>query len=356
MFFSCALCAFSLPGVIQTIPDESGTFVYYRDASFQRESYFGIIYYNDETYGVRYFAPAVTDVYPLEPKKEVEILFSVDPQKKYVELTGERFLNSITPDDTSIVNYLHDMMYELNARRRAAGIVEKRLSVPQEFEEFGGNVSIVFEPQIPLFNIKSISTSGGKPVFTLVTAGKLVSADDDSFSEFEGLPLKIDGKSRAEKIKPAKKCEFSFSKYPEFTQKIELDKNWHQSADNLYVLGSKGGVSDNAILAMDILDFSHIESRSEKRLILDTLKRNFLLGKEASYPYAELSKVRKVSSAEIYENIFYNDVSKTFTKDFKVIEELDENKTAVMTLTVFYGVYSQKSRYFDAIVESYSVE
>ena len=51
-------CLFALPGVQQLLPDQSGQFVYYRDSSFDRESYVGIIYFDEATYGLRYFAPA----------------------------------------------------------------------------------------------------------------------------------------------------------------------------------------------------------------------------------------------------------------------------------------------------------
>ena len=49
--------AFALPGFIPFFQDESGEFVYYRDYSFNRESYVGFLTYDDATYELRYYAP-----------------------------------------------------------------------------------------------------------------------------------------------------------------------------------------------------------------------------------------------------------------------------------------------------------
>ena len=38
---------FAVPGVESFIPDSSGEYVYYRDYSFERESYVGVLYYDD---------------------------------------------------------------------------------------------------------------------------------------------------------------------------------------------------------------------------------------------------------------------------------------------------------------------
>ena len=133
LFFSLFSCLFALPGVTKKIPDLSGQFVYYEDKSFERESYFGIIFYDEGTYGLRYFAPSKTDVNPLLPKKDIQILFSLDITKKYVELTGERIISAITPEDTDIINYLHDMLiaqrYAILNRHIIASMILSRLGI-----------------------------------------------------------------------------------------------------------------------------------------------------------------------------------------------------------------------------------
>ena len=44
---------FAVPGFESYLPDASGQYVYYRDYSFTRESYIGILTYDEATYQVR---------------------------------------------------------------------------------------------------------------------------------------------------------------------------------------------------------------------------------------------------------------------------------------------------------------
>lgn len=340
--------SFALPGVAQSIPDSSGQFVYYRDYSFERESYFGAVFFDDGTYGVRYFAPAVTNTYPMQPKKDIYILFSLDSQKKYIELTGEKILTPVSPSDTDLINYLHDMLYELTSRRQKAGIIEFSCTIENDYDQFGGLVQIEFDPFIPLFNIKNIKDKENKTVFKLITLGQLTSSNDDSFSAFEGLPLKIQDTEHSLKLtRSAKRTTIEFSKTSEHTQKINLDSQWTASAENLYTL------SNSAILVFDIINTSTM-SESEQNQFYNNLIRKINLGKEASYPYYEVQRVEKTKNSQKFTNIFYNDLSKSFTKDYKIFTTLKDNSIAVLTLTVFYGAYSANSKYFESILKSYS--
>ncbi len=344
-----SVSVYALPGITQSIPDVSGQFVYYKDTSFERESYFGIIYYDEGTYGLRYFAPARTDVKPLLPKKDIHILFSLDSTRKYVELTGERILSAVTPEDTDIINYLHDMIYELSARRRKAGIIENTASIEQDYEQFGGTVTINFDSLIPLFNIKNINDSQGKSVFSLYTQGQLKNSQDQSFSTFEGLPLKTDDTTHQLELKKAKTKKISYTKEKPVTQKIILDSQWQAKAENLYML------SNYAVLALDVIDISAV-NESEKEIYINTLKRKFNLGSEDSYPYSELTKISNIKNTQTFQNLFYNELSKSFTKDLKIITALGNDKYALMTLTVFQEAWSRNSKYFEKIIASYSVK
>lgn len=352
LFFSLFSCLFALPGVTKKIPDLSGQFVYYEDKSFERESYFGIIFYDEGTYGLRYFAPSKTDIKPLLPKKDIQILFSLDITKKYVELTGERIISAITPEDTDIINYLHDMLYELTSRLQKAspnGFIEDKITVPQEFEQFGGEVKVNFDPLIPIFNIKSIEDSTGKIVFNLVTAGQLSSSSDENFSAFEGLPVKTEDQHSFSLNKKAEKQKITYKKTSGFTQKITLDSQWTAKAENFYTL------SNSAILAFDVIDLSKTDS-AQKENVSNTLLQKFTLGTDGTYPYSQLQKLETSASGTKVSNLFFNDISKSFTRDFKILTQLDENHLAIMSLTVFQGVYSKNSKYFDSILKSYSAK
>ena len=76
--------AYSLPGMIQYIPDNSGEYVYYSDKSFTRQSIVGFLYYDDSTYAVRYYAPA--DSKNKLMAKDITLYFSVDPEANHLEL------------------------------------------------------------------------------------------------------------------------------------------------------------------------------------------------------------------------------------------------------------------------------
>lgn len=352
LFFSLFSCLFALPGVTKKIPDLSGQFVYYEDKSFERESYFGIIFYDEGTYGLRYFAPSKTDIKPLLPKKDIQILFSLDITKKYVELTGERIISAITPEDTDIINYLHDMLYELTSRLQKAspnGFIEDKITVPQEFEQFGGEVKVNFDPLIPIFNVKSIEDSTGKIVFNLVTAGQLSSSSNENFSAFEGLPVKTEDQHSFSLNKKAEKQKINYKKTSGFTQKITLDSQWTAKAENFYTL------SNSAILAFDVIDLSKTDS-AQKANVSNTLLQKFTLGTDGTYPYSQLQKLETSASGTKVSNLFFNDISKSFTRDFKILTQLDENHLAIMSLTVFQGVYSKNSKYFDSILKSYSAK
>jgi len=53
------------------LPDASGEYVYYRDSSFNRESYIGFLYYDDSTYEARYYAPPTESL----AEKNIDMLF-----------------------------------------------------------------------------------------------------------------------------------------------------------------------------------------------------------------------------------------------------------------------------------------
>lgn len=351
--------AFSIPGVQAHIPDLSGEYVYYKDSTFERDTYFGILFYDEGTYGARYFAPEKISDSDYFPKKDIQILFTLNPEKDYVELTGERIITRVTAEDTDLVNYIHDIVYELSARRKKAGLITESASVEQTYEQFGGFVTINFDAIIPIFNVKNISKADGSVVFSIITAGKLSSSNDTSFRDFSGLPNKITDNVHV--FSPdlnLKKQTFSFTKSVETadsseiktaTQTLTLDENWTQSMENLWSL------NQSAILAVDIIQ--NPESNSD--VFFNQLKRKMTLGIDNSYSMDfEIKACGNLSEKNdfIISTTFYNALSKSFTKDFKILTKLTDDSVAFFTLTVFYGPYSKNKNYFNSIIESYSVK
>ncbi len=337
----------ALPGVTQYIPDNSGEYIYYKDNSFQREAYIGFLYYDDGTYSVRYYAPAIKDTKNTQVEKEIEILFSLDPKKDYVELTGERILSSVTAEDTDIVNYMHDMMYELSARRKKQGTVSSVQTSQQDYAQFGGLVTIGFDPLVPIFNIKSISSSDGTTVLQSVEAGQLVSSQDKSFSSFKGFPKNFtDTKHQLKVKKNLKKANYEYKLDDERTQTIILDTQWSQSMDNFFLLGN------SAILTMNIVK----APANSPITFSDLLTRKLILGTENSYPDWSRLKITKSDKRTVIENTYYQPLSGSVTKDFKIITPLSSGNYALLTLTVFTGAYLPNTDYFTAIINSYTIK
>ena len=237
ILFCGAAATFALPGFTSFVPDTAGEYVWYRDNSFARESYIGLLNYDDTSYQIRYYAPA--DRSTAQPEKELAILFALNPQADYIDMTGEKIITEVNPgseDDVDILNYLHDIIYEFSARRIKAGQLDSTpISLSQEYEQFGGKVTINFDSLVPLFNIKNIKASDGTVIFSCVTFGRIISGQDTSFEDFHGLlaakpyhaPLK-------NKIK-GKTAKFT----TQDGQKITLDTNWQAAADNMWIFGEE---------------------------------------------------------------------------------------------------------------------
>ena len=233
----CGVAAFALPGFDPFVPDTAGEYVYYRDYSFARESYIGILNYDDKTYQIRYYAPISREI--VSPEKEIAIVFSVNPDSDFLDMTGEKIITDFdyySEDDIDILNYLHDILYEFSSRRiKLFELKDKEVTSVQEYDQFGGKVSICFDSLIPLYNIKSIKLADGTPVLSCITFGRIIDGEDTSFSDFKGLvaaksyhapsKTKIKGKSK----------KFTTSD----GQTITLDSNWEQPMENCWMFGEE---------------------------------------------------------------------------------------------------------------------
>ena len=238
----CQVAAtFALPGYTPFVPDTAGEYVYYRDYSFTHETYIGILNYDDTSYQIRYYTPANRDF--AVPEKSIALLFSVDPETAFFDMTGEKIITDIDPygDDVDILNYLHDILYEFSSRRiKCDELGAQPVFSTQEYEQFGGQVEICFDSLIPLFNIKSIKNKqDGNIAFTCVTYGRIINAQDTSFEDFKGLlPSKPYHAPTVKKVK---------GKSKKFTtqdgQTITLDSNWEQKMDNLWMFGEEASIS-----------------------------------------------------------------------------------------------------------------
>ena len=336
--------AFALPGFTPFIPDTAGEYVYYRDYSFARESYVGILNYDDTSYQIRYYAPASRELAAAE--KDISILFSVNPDSDFMDMTGEKIISDIDPnseDDVDVLNYLHDILYEFSARRiKLFELADKPVNSTQEYDQFGGKVTITFDSLIPLFNIKTIKLADGTVVFSCITFGRIINSEDKSFENFMGIipaepyhaPTKTKIKGKSKKFKTAD------------GQTITLDTNWEQAMENCWVLGDEAFLTiasvpvyfeDEAINNTFVLrritestggsyiDFEHIE------LNVDNKKH--------------LTKIIAQSTQPETESVVY--IIKELTTDPS--KELN----SYISLAAYEYSYLEKSSYYTKLLKSF---
>lgn len=333
-----ALNIFALPGITQYIPDASGEYVFYRDSSFKRTSYVGFICYDERTYAARYYSPF--DFENALPETDISLYITVDETKDHMEFTGETMNGVTTENDTEIVNYLHDLLYEFNSRRQKANVNNTdSLTVTEDFAQFGGNVSVVYNALIPLFNIESIKAADGSFLFQLVTMGALVNSQDTSFNTFKGFDRQTKDTTYKFTSNPkAKKVNASFEDL-----KITIDNQWTQDMENMWELG------ENALLVLNTIEIP--EGYSEQ-LFYDTLTRKLLLGTQDSFANIPRNSITKKDNKTIIMNVYYQPATNTGLRDFKIIVKTKKNGYRYVALTTYENVYDDNRDYFNKIIDS----
>ena len=349
--------AYSLPGVTSPAADTSGEYVFYSDKSFSNESYVGFLYYDEGTYAIRYYSPASANSKNPRLEKDICVYITLNPQNEKIEFTGEKIVGASTLEDADIVNYLHDLFYEFAERRQKITLDfenTKKVTVNQDFAQFGGNVIFLMNPYIPIFNLESIKSATGKELFKIQTSGRLSSSDDPSFLGFKGLTdLPQDKERKFKGDKKAKALTASFQSKlsgaeKDFlvTQEVTLDKRWQKSMDNLWLLDDFALLSFNIITKPDSLSEEEFMNYMSRRLVQST-KQSYAVWQKMKFSHDEAS----IKS----ENIFYQPQSKNVTKDIKILTKVSPQVYAYLTLTIFDSVYESNKKYFDSIISSYKI-
>ena len=287
VIFVISLSVFSLPGFEENLPTESGEYVYYRDFTFAKETYIGFLYYSEDSIGVRCFSNGNFDV---------TILFSMDKSKDYIELTGERIVTQVTPKDVEIVNYIHDMIYELSSRRKKVqnefltlneqnSPVTKQFVVDQDFVQFGGQVQIVFDGSLPIFNLESITDIySTKVLLKAVTMGTLADSADTSFEKFTGFettPL-------VQEVVKKKKLSRKEQKLFEETKQV-YDSSWQKVDSMPGEFKTLGDVALYWEFPLEIIQDTSDKKSSET--VFNYFARNNRLSANGSYVYLPESSV-----------------------------------------------------------------
>lgn len=354
-----AVNLFSLPGFSSLIKDSPGEYVYYQDNTFERKSYIGFLTYDEKTYAIRYFAPA--DINNKKPEISVKIYFTIDSTADHIELTGEKIISSRTPDDTQIINYIHDMFYELNSRRiKASDIMDKEFlhedvdfmhtgfQKKEDFMQFGGKVILTYDNSIPLFNLKLIENLANNKEFFVVTTGKIKSSADTSFDDFIGFSEEYNDKKHVFKLnKKAKKLDFK----NEDGQYLLLDSMWNQTMENLWLC------QDIALISTGKIPFETQNKKDSptEKLASPFIIRQFLQSSENSYidwNTIEISNTEKECSIKSF---FYQPSSKNISFNIKKLNRKDSDSFLFFTLTTFKSIYEKNEKYFNSIIENYSI-
>lgn len=355
---NCWLTAlFAMPGFQSFIPDFSGEYVYYKDSTFTRESYIGILYYDDSTLELRYAAPKSKTL--SLPEKEIDLLVSIDPNSETILMTGERINTKLMPnaEDTDIVNYLHDILYEFNARRRKVdNVTDQNVKSSQDYAQFGGDVLITFDAKIPLFNIKNIENGKGEKVLEIATFGQLTSSEDKSFINFYGFP---EPEAQTVTISPTlpaiKKPKTPKSKRYRFEkQAVVLDENWEQKMDNFWTLG------DDSLVTISQIPVS-TENRLQNEIFI---LRKMLQSAENSYTNllkTELSYNDRKCQYKIRE-VIYQPLSATNIINTKLLTSQQPKKGFIsetstnfdyFSISTYEEPYNKAPTYFEKIVKNY---
>ena len=335
--FLLSLSAFALPGE-QVISDTSGEYIYFEDNTFKTETYIGFLYYNPETYAIRYYSPLNKKTKTQE--KSITLYLTVDSTKEKLSITGEYIVGASEQEDTEIVNYLHDLFYELTERRKKVSFSKlELLESEEEFLQFGGDVIITYNPLAPIFNIQTITSKSGTILLNLRHVGLLSSSGDKSFEAYTGNIKEKDQKRTVKKQKTTP-YEASYS-----NTKCTIDTSWTQNAENFYLYGN------NALLMLNSTALPKELEDSPELFMLLLFRKLATCPKENIIPWHSVSIKQKSDSSTEVSLLVIDTKEQTATRVFHTLIK-NGNSIDYAMLSVFDGAYQKDRSYYNSILES----
>jgi len=341
--FVSTLCVAALPAVNSYIPDASGEYVYYQDTTFARPTYVGFLHYNSSEYALRYYAAA--DSKTAQDEVEVEVLISINPENEKLEFTGELVVKD---GESTLINYMHDLFYDLTAKRKKSGDVAGLTDVTtNEFiDYFGGAVVMKFNSLVPIFNVKSIQNDAGEEQLKLVTVGALQDSQDTSFDDFKGFPSKMADKKRKAPKASKKTVTAQYAGVESGSMmSVKIDESWKNSVLNIWLQGNAA-----------VLNFACLTlPEGDEKLLEAYVMRSLLRSSDHSYIDYRTANIKPLSDGfEISANYYLSKDSSVQHDTQRLVKAA--NGYNYMRLTVFDSLYQKKKSYYDSIVTSFSVK
>jgi hypothetical protein len=327
----------------------SGDYVVYRDWSWEIATWVGFLQYDETTFGALAVSP--------DSGANVSILFRCEIVDGKMILTGQQIISAITPKEVATVNYLMDLLPEIyewraDAAKRgtkvspgkdASSSVAPRSSLlPSAVRtafaapNFGGDVVCTWVPEVPVFNLSSMSGKDGKMRLSLERMGRIQAGGEADFFGFKPV---LETKNGVALTVPAKRA--SETRTVDGV-KLALDGQWTMVADNTFFLGN------SAVLIVDTLDLSLMQIPRDN-LVLSMVRLFSLSGPTAASFPADLS-VSGTARRFRVENRFFDVQSGTVNHDVKLcIPSADGKKCTVVSLSVTEIAYRANKAYFDSL-------
>ncbi len=358
-FLFCLITpCFAMPGFNPYIQDKSGEFVYYRDYTFSRESYIGILEYSESEYQIKYYAPAIPSANL--PEKTIALLIKINPKKNYMEFTGETTLKGVSnnPEDIDIMNYLHDILYEFSSRRIKMENVspsnpkyvlnkdfyKNGITVSDEYEQFGGKVKIVYDCIIPFFNIKLITDSSGKTLLECATIGCLDNNSDKTFDNFKPVDLttiptkleKLNSKAKAKKV------NFDGAN-------LTLTDEWQSNSENFYTF------KDESVAILSTVNVN-AQDTDFVNVVLILCRTLISSSKNNITNFKDISFIINDKAGEV--KILLTHYNELLTKEAIILkaDKTDKSKIHYLGLITTYYAYSKRVSYYEKILKSYKLD
>ncbi len=335
-------------------PGVSGDYVVYRDYSWKEPTWVGFLRYDDSTWGAFVKTPSVSS--------DVRVLFRAELSDGELVLTGQKIVSNISQADVLAVNYLMGTLPDLvswrNIAAREGSILPSSADVPgsarlasgagrsdllppcvslaRDRAEFGGAVSLLFAPEVPVFNLASMRNASGGQMLELVRAGRVRSGGDEAFFGFVSPgPVKA---GSALSVPANRKVERRTVDGVE----LALDGQWTMVADNTFFLGN------SAVVIVDTLDLGLMQIPRDGLAL--SLLRLFSLSSESSWVSPSSFALSGKASRFRIESTAYDVESGTQNRDIKLcVPSVDGKRCAVVSLTVNETAYRANKAYFDAL-------